>query len=211
NSGIKNSKILPPEGLPLKIKYRISDSKEIKALWNLKLTMVECDPDKIKSAQSKPIAENTQKAKEEEAKPTQPNIQEIKRDGQFIAYDNGTVLDSKTGLMWAAKDNWRNIDWRDAESYCKNYRGGGYSDWRMPTLDELAGLYDADKSRPGACNTSYPIHVTTELIDITCFTPWTSETRGSDAALFTFYSGIRSWYPKSYDFDTRALPVRTAK
>jgi len=32
NAGIKESKILPPEGLPLKIKYRISDSKDIKML-----------------------------------------------------------------------------------------------------------------------------------------------------------------------------------
>ncbi len=42
NSGIKNSKILPPEGLPLKIKYRISDSKEIKNLANLKLSTSNC-------------------------------------------------------------------------------------------------------------------------------------------------------------------------
>jgi len=26
---------------------------------------------------------------------------EIGRDGRFIAYDNGTVLDTETGLMWA--------------------------------------------------------------------------------------------------------------
>ncbi len=42
NTGIKNSKILPPEGLPLKIKYRIWDSKDIKTLWKLKLTMGNC-------------------------------------------------------------------------------------------------------------------------------------------------------------------------
>ena len=27
------------------------------------------------------------------------------RDGRFIAYDNGTVLDTRTNLMWAARDN----------------------------------------------------------------------------------------------------------
>lgn len=43
NVGIKNSKILPPEGLPLKIKYRIHDSKDIKSLWTLKLTMESCE------------------------------------------------------------------------------------------------------------------------------------------------------------------------
>jgi len=30
---------------------------------------------------------------------------EIAKDGRFIAYDNGTVLDTKTNIMWAAKDN----------------------------------------------------------------------------------------------------------
>jgi hypothetical protein len=42
NAGIKDSKILPPDGLPLTIKYRLSDSKDIKALWKLKLTMESC-------------------------------------------------------------------------------------------------------------------------------------------------------------------------
>lgn len=42
NAGIKNSKIIPAEGLPLKIKYRISDSKDIKQLRNLKLSMDSC-------------------------------------------------------------------------------------------------------------------------------------------------------------------------
>ncbi|MFZ4439682.1 MAG: hypothetical protein ACOYOS_14740 [Syntrophales bacterium] len=46
NTGIKDSKILPPEGLPLKIKYRISDSKDIKTLWNLKLSMGACEKGK---------------------------------------------------------------------------------------------------------------------------------------------------------------------
>jgi len=44
--------------------------------------------------------------------------------------------------MWAAKDSGSDINWANAKSYCKNYRGGGYTDWRMPTQDELASLYD---------------------------------------------------------------------
>jgi hypothetical protein len=42
NTGIKNSKVLPPDGLPLKIKYRIYNSKDIKTLRTLKLTMGNC-------------------------------------------------------------------------------------------------------------------------------------------------------------------------
>lgn len=149
------------------------------------------------------------------AKGQQPSVStgsETGRDGRFIAYDDGTVLDTRTNLMWAAKDNGSDINWVNAKSYCENYRGGGYSDWRMPTQDELAGLYDAGKSRPGACNTLYPIHVATELIDITCFAPWASETRWSGAAYFGFFIGDRGWYHQSIEFSSlRALPVRSGK
>src|SRR5271157_3219985 len=72
--------------------------------------------------------------------------QETARDGRFIAYDNGTVLDTWTNLMWAAHDNASNINQYNAKSYCENYRGGGYTDWRMPTQNELAGLFDAGKT-----------------------------------------------------------------
>lgn len=59
---------------------------------------------------------------------------------RFIAYDNGTVMDTTTNLMWAAKDNGSDISCADAKSYCENYRAGGYTDWRLPTKDELIYL-----------------------------------------------------------------------
>ena len=71
---------------------------------------------------------------------------EIVNDGRFTAYDNGTVMDTRSGLMWAAKDNGVNIRQQGGKSYCENYRAGGYTDWRMPTQDELAGLYDKEPS-----------------------------------------------------------------
>lgn len=148
--------------------------------------------------------------KAKKAKKARILANEISRDGRFIAYDNGTVLDTQTNLMWAAKDNGSNINWQGAKSYCENYRGGGYTDWRMPTQDELAGLYDADKSRAVACNTKVQIHVATELIDITCFSPWASETRGSDQALFFFTNGTESSSRQSYAAGP-ALPVRSGK
>jgi hypothetical protein len=126
---------------------------------------------------------------------------ETTRDGRFIAYDNGTVLDTKTKLMWAAKDNGSDINWVNAKFYCENYRGDGYKDWRMPTLDELEGLYDAS------------IHVATELIDITCFYSWTSETSQTTAesAIFDFGPGIRSGFASQLIRFSRALPVRSGK
>jgi hypothetical protein len=136
----------------------------------------------------------------------------IAKDGRFIAYADGTVLDTKTNMMWAAKDNGRNINWADAKSYCENYRGGGYSDWRMPTQDELAGLYDAGKSQHQECCPSIEIHVAMDMINLTCCCPWASETRGSEAAVFRFSYGYRDWDPLSDEnIGYRALPVRSGK
>ena len=129
---------------------------------------------------------------------------EIGRDGNFIAYENGTILDTKTNLMWAAKDNGTNIKWSDAKNYCENYRGGGYTDWRTPTEDELASLNDANQSRP---NQRYPkkdIHVATKLIDITSERIWSNV----GGKLFNFDNGRRESNFEFMAMTFRALPVR---
>jgi hypothetical protein len=138
----------------------------------------------------------------EENQPAKPKHQLSatgRRTGQdrgFIHYDNGTVLDTRTSLMWAAKDNGSDINWADTKSYCENYRGGGYTDWRMPTQDELAGLYET-----GSNNN---LQITTWFI-------WASETHGSEAAIVYFLGGHRLWNLQSCVYDRRALPVRSAK
>ncbi|MDM8541871.1 caspase family protein [Desulfococcaceae bacterium HSG9] len=135
---------------------------------------------------------------------------EINRDGRFIAYKNGTVKDTKSGLIWAAKDNGEDIDWKDAKKYCENYKAGGYTDWRLPTIDELEGIYDSNSSYAMDCNNDYKIH-TTKSIHISCWRVWSSDIRGSEAAYFDFYRGSRIWYRQSYSVYPRVLPVRGGK
>jgi hypothetical protein len=130
----------------------------------------------------------------------------IERDGRFAAYDNGTVKDTKTGLMWAPKDNREDINWQDARQYCENYRGGGYADWRMATQDELAELYDQSEGYQ-VTQKNYNVHLT-ELIELSACCPWASETRVSGAAIFGFGGGRRGWYDRSGSDGGRALPVR---
>ncbi len=130
--------------------------------------------------------------------------------GRFLSYENGMVLDQRSNLMWAAKDNGSNINRANAKSYCEHYRGGGFTDWRMPKLNELAGLYIASKSRRVACDPGTNIHVATELIDITCLCVWASEMSGSEAALFDFTRGKPFWAHPSHGYcGGRALPVRS--
>jgi hypothetical protein len=60
----------------------------------------------------------------------------------------GYWIDPNTSLMWAAKDNGKDVSWKDAAKYCHNLRLVGYSDWRLATLDELASLVDRSPSTP---------------------------------------------------------------
>jgi hypothetical protein len=129
-------------------------------------------------------------------------------DFRFIDSGNGTVLDTSTSLMWAARDNGSDINWANAKSYCENYRGGDYTDWRMPTQDELAKLYDVAKTYKSDCE--YNVHLT-GLIRLTCTAPWASETKSSEAARFDFSTGKRYWDHQSNDYPYRALPVRSGK
>ena len=129
------------------------------------------------------------------------------RDDRFIAYDNGTVLDTWTNLMWAAHNNVSGLNWYNAKSYCENYRGGGYTDWRMPTPEELMGLYDAAKSYTS--NYGVVLHLT-ELIHLTCHAFWTLQTGGSLGRVFSFGDGGWRWNTQS-DNSTLVLPVRSAK
>lgn len=141
--------------------------------------------------------------------PVAATARETGRDGRFIAFDNQTVLDTKTNLMWAAKDNGRDINWYNAKRYCEGYRGGGYTDWRMPTQDELAQLYDAGKAQRHEAQQN-PLHLT-GLIRLTDCCPWSSKTRGSEAAYFDFTDGTRWWFLSPATSINRAIPVRSAK
>jgi hypothetical protein len=129
--------------------------------------------------------------------PVDAKVRKTNQDGDFIVYDNETVLDTRTNLMWAGENNEIGINWADAESYCENYRGGGYSDWRMPTLGELEGLYGSENYK--------------NVIMITGWFVWASETSTSGAAYFDFSDGSRRWSLTSASFDSRALPVRSGK
>jgi len=157
-------------------------------------------------SQQKRLEAEKQKPETAKLSPT-PSLKEIARDGHFIAYDDGTVKDTRTGLMWASKDNGRDVTWEEAKEYCENYRGGGYTDWRMPTQDDLARIYDYNKSyRPKQL--SYNIHLT-ELIQLSTCCLWGSETRTHGSLIvFDFGVGSRGWLIQSRSFYVRALPVR---
>jgi hypothetical protein len=129
-------------------------------------------------------------------RPSTSNV--IQRDSIYIAYANGIVKDTSTGLEWKAGPD-RNTDWNEARSWVQslNLDGGG---WRMPTTDELKALY---KDGKGDRNM-------TPLLKTTGWYVWSGETRGSsDARGFDFSDGYRIWDGRDYSAYNRAFAVRS--
>ncbi len=65
-----------------------------------------------------------------------------------------TVLDKNTKLMWASNDNKINLNRHEALDYCKSYSGGGFDDWRMPTVAELKGIMGSNVEGKVRCSHS---------------------------------------------------------
>jgi len=62
-----------------------------------------------------------------------------------------TWTDPATGLTWTGRDNGNDVTWQQAQDYCRNLQFAGYSNWRLPTADELQGIYDASADQHGVC------------------------------------------------------------
>ncbi len=80
--------------------------------------------------------------------------------GRFVEKTDGVILDQKTGLMWSLLDSKiinpeSCLTYEQAGGYVKNLSTGGYRDWRLPTPDELTGIYQTPPYFPSVPNTFY--------------------------------------------------------
>jgi Protein of unknown function (DUF1566) len=89
---------------------------------------------------------------------------------RFIVDRNGTAIDNATGLMWcryAIGQKWHNdkaigdgdkMDWYEAMKivvFFNQNACSGFSDWRLPSLEELQSIIEKDKS-PTINHTAFP-------------------------------------------------------
>jgi len=65
-----------------------------------------------------------------------------------------TVKDNYTGLVWQKEDDGVKRNWENAKEYCSNLSLDSYSNWRLPTMEELYYLGDMTKVKP-AIDTNY--------------------------------------------------------
>ena len=138
---------------------------------------------------------------------------ETKRDGNFIAYDNGVVYDTRTGLEWYAGPD-KDTNWKKAKSWAENLdaAGGG---WRMPTCDELETLF---RKGTGSKDISPLSRNMTSLFKVRGQYIWSGEIgeiKGSiwsrwDAEYFNFnFDGFSASDLFWFSSDFRSLAVRT--
>jgi hypothetical protein len=59
------------------------------------------------------------------------------------------VTDSATGLIWQ-KGHAAGKRWKEALEYCENLDYAGYTDWRLPNINELVSLMNYDKHIPAS-------------------------------------------------------------
>ena len=77
---------------------------------------------------------------------------------RFVDNRNGTITDNETLLMWQKSGTREMVSWKKAPEYIdrlNNRKFSGYSDWRLPTLEELLTLTEPRHSRQGLYISSF--------------------------------------------------------
>lgn len=72
-------------------------------------------------------------------------------NAKFIRDENKeVVLDTKTNLVWQDDINTstQSLSWSEAISYCEGLSLGGYSDWHLPSFNQLYFLANRAKFNP---------------------------------------------------------------
>jgi hypothetical protein len=135
------------------------------------------------------------------------------RDKAALADAGKIWKDPATGLMWTKKDNGGDVNWQKARNYCQNMRLAGYTDWRLPAIDELGDIYDPNANVAGQLGNGSQVtwHVKGELQ----LSGWQwSNTQGNaswEAWMFLFSNGERYSSPLIGSGLDRVLCVRRSE
>jgi len=114
-------------------------------------------------------------------------IPEKSPDNRFIDCGDGTIKDTKTGLMWQKEGSTERMTHEKAGEHCEKLSVGGHKDWRLPTVEELVSLVDYKKYSPA---------IASDLFKVETSWYWTSTIHAGhsgDAWIVYFNDGNVSW------------------
>ena len=122
-------------------------------------------------------------------------------DNFFIDNGDGTVVDHATNLMWQKSGSLKVMTWGEAKEHVQhlNHQSfAGYSDWRLPTVEELASVMERSWK-----NEDLFIERVFDNIQKSC---WSADTHGSDMAWKSnFHLGYIIDTPLTYKNAVRAV------
>jgi hypothetical protein len=109
--------------------------------------------------------------------------------------EDGTITDGN-GLMWTKLDSYADLNkclnWYESKEYVHKLSTGGYSDWRMPTILELYGIYDdtIENNMGWDHNEENPLRLSNLFADGAAYWYWSrerEETKLANCCAPTFY------------------------
>lgn len=116
----------------------------------------------------------------------------------------GTTI--RGNLEWTECDNGYDINYYDALDYIDLLDIGGWDDWRLPTINELEGLFDQSRKLQTECDVEVYI---VKPFYITCKWAWSSEIIDDyNVWGFNFHYGWEEWGKKHLGHSDRILAVR---
>ena len=111
------------------------------------------------------------------------------------------VVDNNTGLEWQQTISEDSFIWKDALSHCENLEYGGYSDWRLPTPQELLTIVD---------NSKYALTIDSTYFPNMKNTFWTGQENSGDTSrgfyFSAYYGGV--WRDKLKTETSNVICVR---
>lgn len=156
--------------------------------------------------------EARQKAQAEAKRKAERQVARTSEDGRFRVFADGAILDTKTttGLEWYVGPD-EDTTWDKARDWAAG-RG-----WRMPTVEELRGIYEETKEISNGSG----IHLD-PVFNTTGWWVWSGELADEDgkpsqdgnspcARTFYFHSGTYDWYARAHDLTSRGFAVRSGR
>jgi hypothetical protein len=101
---------------------------------------------------------------------------QVQPEDRFVDNQNGTVTDTVTCLQWQQATA-GSMNWEGALAYAENLSLAGYTDWRLPNINELTSIVDYSRIDPAVDPAAFPGTVSSSY--------WTSTT---SLALMTYYA-----------------------
>jgi hypothetical protein len=87
------------------------------------------------------------------------------QDKRYTDNGDGTISDSKTGLMWMKNDSYLHsghwLNWHEVKDYVKELNEMGFAnhhDWQLPTKEELRSLFESGKTNGSQVGREMKIH-----------------------------------------------------